>query len=97
VETLDGFGIKSDHMLIKIDTQWYEAEIIAWWVNTIVQAKICILETSFYPLYIWQPLFQDIYKIMMGLWFTYYWGLEQWFDPKDGKLLFQDSVFIKND
>jgi len=97
VETLDSFWIKSNNMLIKIDTQWYEDQIISWGMDTIKKAKICILETSFYPLYIGQPLFSDIYDTMIGLWFVYYWGLEQWLDPKDGKLLFQDSVFIKKD
>lgn len=97
VETLDSFWIKSNNMLIKIDTQWYEDQIIAWGMDTIKGAKICILETSFYPLYIGQPLFSNIYDIMIGLWFVYYWWLEQWLDPKDGKLLFQDSVFIKKD
>ena len=97
VKTLDSFHITGKNMLVKIDTQWYEDQIIAGWMETIKTAKLCILETSFYSLYVWQPLFEDIYDTMLDLWFIYYWGLEQWIDPKDGKCLFQDSVFIKKD
>ena len=97
VKTLDSLDITGNTMLIKIDTQWYEDQIIAGWQETIKKAKVCIIETSFYPLYVGQPLFSDIYAMMIELWFMYYWWLEQGMDPKDGKCLFQDSVFIKKE
>lgn len=96
IKTLDSFVFNWNHLLVKIDTQWYELEIIKWWKNTIALADICIIESSFYALYKWQPLFDSIYNSMTSLWFIYHWSLEQWFDPNDWKLLFQDSVFIKN-
>lgn len=95
VEKLDDLKITSNNMLVKIDTQWYEMEVILWWLTTIKKAKVCIIETSFYELYKWQPLFADIYNKMISLWFVYAWAYDQLKDPLNGSILQQDMIFIQ--
>lgn len=97
VKKLDDLNITWRNMLIKIDTQWYEKEIIKWWINTIKKAKICIIETSFFELYKNQPLFADIYKMMIEIWFIYYWSYDQLYNPINWSILQQDMIFIRQE
>lgn len=95
LEKLDNINILWDNILVKIDTQWYEIEVVQWWIETIKNAKICIIETSFYELYKGQPLFADVYNKMIELWFVYKWAYDQLYDPLNGSILQQDMIFIK--
>lgn len=84
-----------DNILIKIDVQGFEDKIIAGGENTIKQGAILIIETSFQPLYMGQPLFEDIYDLLRQD-FRYMGSLGK---PKinriDGSPLFEDSIFVK--
>lgn len=93
VKRLDTIKIIWNNMLIKIDTQWYEMEIIKGWIETIKRAKVCIIETSFYELYKDQPLFADVYSKMIDLWFIFHGCMEVWYNA-NWEVLFQDSIFI---
>lgn len=95
INTLDDYNITGTNVLVKIDTQGYELEVIKWWKKTISQAKIVIIETSFYELYHKQPLFDNIYNTMISLWFSYVWAFDQLPNPKDWSILQQDTIFIK--
>jgi len=55
--------------IVKIDVQGYEMMVIEGGIQTISQAKYCIIEMSFQPLYDGSPLFDDIYNIMIKLGF----------------------------
>jgi FkbM family methyltransferase len=83
-----------DNLLIKIDVQGFEDKVIAGGRNIIRRATILILETSFQPLYIGQPLFEDIYdSLKQG--FRYMGALNQNRSPIDGSMLDEDSIFVK--
>jgi FkbM family methyltransferase len=83
-----------DELLIKIDVQGVEDKIIVGGRNTIRQASILIIETSFQPLYIGQPLFEDIYDVLKEN-FLYMGALKQRLSKFDGSILFEDSIFIR--
>ena len=84
-----------NNLLIKIDVQGYEDKVIAGGINTIKRSKILIIETSFQPLYIGQPLFEDIYNFLKND-FRYMGAFgDIRTNQIDGSPLFQDSIFIK--
>lgn len=78
--------------LIKIDVQGYEKNIIEGGINTISQAKHCILEMSFHSLYEGSPLFDDIYRLMRSLNFNLI-GLSSPLLGKSGIQLQVDGIF----
>ena len=83
-----------NNLLIKIDVQGFEDKVIAGGKNVIKCAKIIIIETSFQPLYIGQPLFEDIYDSLKTD-FRYMGALGNIRKNKlDGSPLFQDSIFV---
>jgi FkbM family methyltransferase len=82
-------------LLIKIDVQGYEMYVLKGAENVIQQADVCIIETSFYPLYNGQPLFEDIYHYFLQRGFRYAGNVEQLMAPSDNKVLQADAVFIK--
>ena len=85
-----------ENILIKIDVQGSEDKVIAGGENTIKQATILILETSFQTLYEGQPLFEDIYDSLKED-FRYMGSLgESRMNRIDGSPLFADSIFVKN-
>jgi len=83
------------NLLIKIDVQGFESKVIAGGEKTIGHAEILIIETSFQPLYIGQPLFDDIYDSLKKD-FRYIGSLgEARINRIDGSPLFEDSIFLK--
>lgn len=82
-------------LLIKIDVQGYEMHVLKGGEKAIRQADVCIIETSFYPLYKGQPLFDDIYEYFSQRGFRYAGNVEQLIAPSDNKVLQADAVFIK--
>ena len=84
--------------MIKIDVQGYELPVIEGGIETIKNADMIILETSFVKLYEGAPLFGDIYKKLTDLGFAYNGSFEQLMRPGDGKILQQDAIFerVKN-
>ncbi len=84
-----------DPMLVKIDVQGYEDRVLSGGQQTIQHAKVVIIETTFAELYDGQPLFDDIYRILTSWGFAYAGSLNQLVDPRDGKILQADSIFVK--
>lgn len=84
----------ADNVLIKVDVQGFEDKVIAGGRGIIRQATILILESSFQPLYIGQPLFEDIYDSLKDD-FRYMGALDQRRSPIDGNILQEDSIFVK--
>jgi len=84
-----------ENLLIKIDVQGFESKVIAGGKKAIKQAEILIIETSFQPLYIGQPFFDDIYDFLKED-FRYMGSLgEPRMNRVDGSPLFEDSIFLK--
>lgn len=82
------------NILIKIDVQGYENKVIGGAINAIREAKALLVETSFYPLYENQPLFDEIYQLLKDIGFRYAGCSNRKKNPLDGKILFEDSIFI---
>lgn len=82
-------------MLIKLDVQGFEDKVISGGISTISKADIIIIELSVEELYEAQPLFDDIYKILLDLGFQYKGNYHQLHNPNDGRVLQMDGIFIK--
>jgi FkbM family methyltransferase len=83
-------------LFIKIDVQGYEDKVLAGGEQTIRRSKVIIIETSFEKLYNQQPLFHDIYNILVNWGFTYIGNIDQTADPLNGKPLQCDAIFLRN-
>lgn len=98
IKKLDHLSIEPDikkPYLVKMDTQGFESEVIKGGKDIISKADMIIIETSFVQLYEGAPLFDDIYMILKNMGFEYVGSFEQLRRPQDGKILQQDSIFIK--
>jgi FkbM family methyltransferase len=82
-------------LFIKIDVQGFEDKVLQGGKQTIQQAKLIIIETSFISLYESQPLFDDIYTTLKCLGFIYVGMIGQLSDPNTGKLIQGDATFVK--
>ena len=85
-----------DDVLIKVDVQGTEDKVIAGGEETFSRASVLILETTFVPLYQGQVLFDAIYDRLRAKGFTYM-GTEHIIrDPRDGRVLQCDSLFLRD-
>ena len=97
IDTLDNIFTSMNikwNILMKIDTQWYELETLKWSLNSLKNISIIVVELSFSHFYKDQPLFWDVFKFLDENWFIYYWSFEQSWDPKNGKPMQQDAIFV---
>lgn len=86
----------TDNILIKLDVQGFEQQVIAGGTTLFSQAKVLIMETSFDTLYQGQPLFDDMYSLVVKkLGFRYEGSFEQLISPVDERILQQDAIFIR--
>ena len=82
--------------LMKIDVQGFEHKVLAGAKKALEKVNVIIIETSFVELYIGQPLFGDIYKILTEQGFEYKGNWDPDFrSPEDGASIQQDAVFIR--
>ncbi|HEX8336855.1 MAG TPA: FkbM family methyltransferase [Pyrinomonadaceae bacterium] len=98
VRTLDSVAAElplRENILIKIDVQGYEDRVLAGGARTLGRATAVIMETSFLRLYEGQPLFDDIYRTMLGLGFDFQGNMEQMVSPADGRVVQADSIFVR--
>lgn len=98
IKTLDGFSKSQNfekEILLKIDVQGYEDKVISGGKKVFSIAKVVIIETSFTALYENQPLFDQIYEILKTLGFSYTGCSEQKLNKLNGKVILEDSVFIR--
>jgi len=86
----------SDNILIKIDVQGFEDKVIRGGENTIKKSKILIVETSVETLYQGQPLFNDIYSLLVGCGFSFKGAEEPLRHPRSRRILQFDSIFTNN-
>jgi hypothetical protein len=64
--------------------------------NILNKTKIVLIETSFYPFYKGQPLFDDIYDVLKKKGFKYHGNTHTKKHPETNEPLFEDSIFIRN-
>lgn len=87
--------IYSGNLMIKVDVQGFEDKVIRGGTETFKRATIVQIETSFAELYEGQPLFNDIYQMLIQLGFSYAGVASEHRNPKTQELLYQDSIFVK--
>jgi FkbM family methyltransferase len=99
LDTLDNVASNfclQEPILAKIDVQGFEDKVIAGGQETIMKCHFVILETSFDTLYEGQPLFHDIYNLIVNMGFKYAGSIGTLVDPKTLGCLQSDSLFVRN-
>jgi len=87
----------SGKILVKMDTQGYEAEVIDGGNQVIRKASCVIAEVSFRELYKGQVLFDGVYQRMRSLGFSLGGFVDQGLDPKDGGVLQANAIFFRQE
>lgn len=82
-------------LLVKIDVQGYEDRVIAGAHEVLGRTSVLIVEVSFEALYTGQPLFDAVYRQLLGLGFDYHGNWDQIVSPLDGRVLQADAVFLR--
>jgi FkbM family methyltransferase len=82
--------------LMKIDVQGFEINVLKGATSSLNNIDVLIIETLFVELYENQTQFDDIYSFLVKRNFSYRGNHEQIKDPKSGRILWADAVFIKN-
>src|SRR3954452_3850083 len=81
--------------LLKVDTQGYEPQVLDGAGELLNQFAAVALELSFVPLYEGQQLFDELVERMRGAGYVLY-GLEAGFsDPRTGRMLQCDGLFVR--
>lgn len=97
VERLDDWAVNQgglqQPLLIKIDVQGFEDQVIDGGVSTIAMAQWVAIEVSFHEMYAGQPLFDDIYKQLASLGFSYRGNVQQFLNKNGDRVLFADALF----
>ncbi len=98
VRRLDGLNLLlKPRIMVKIDVQGFEDRVIAGGRVTIGGATCVITEVSFQKLYDGQLLFDDIHFMLRDMGFQYSGNWDQLLDPRDGRPLQADAIFINPD
>lgn len=80
---------------IKIDTQGFESQVLDGAADTLKRAQGVLLELSLLPLYEGQPLWLEMIQRMADQGFTL-WAVQQGFtDPRTGRSLQVDGIFLR--
>jgi len=95
LDSLQGKMDLAAPLLAKIDVQGYELHVLRGGEQTLRQAKVLIIETSFRSLYEGGPLFADVFEIVTSWGFTYQGSVDTLEDPTSGILLQEDSLFVQ--
>lgn len=86
-----------NRMLLKIDTQGYERQVLEGAAGILDKVDILQLELSLLPLYEGQWLLEEALARLNTLGYTL-WSLSEVFaDPRSGRLLQVDGVFVRED
>ncbi len=78
--------------LIKIDVQGFEDRVLRGGEQTVRQARYCVIEVSFVPLYERSSLFDDVYDLMRPLGFRFVGFLSQ-VVATGGQRIVADGIF----
>jgi len=81
--------------LMKIDVQGFEINVLKGATFSLNNIEVIIIETLFVELYENQTQFDDIYSFLVKRNFSYRGNFEQIKDPKSGRVLWADAIFIK--
>jgi FkbM family methyltransferase len=95
-ELVTQHGIDPSKTLLKIDTQGYEAEVLAGAGDLIGEFGAVQLELSFVELYAGQQLFDELYERMRKSGYHLH-IVEPGYSDKTGRLMQCDGLFVRDD
>jgi FkbM family methyltransferase len=98
VATLDSLLAKANltaDVLIKIDVQGLEDKVIQGGLKTFGQATCVLIEMSFVPMYVGQPLFGDVHSLLASLGYTLAGIKNQVCSPTTGQPLFAHCLYLR--
>lgn len=81
-------------LLVKLDVQGFEEQVIRGGAETMRNASVLFVETSFVAMYEGQELFDSTYNLLKSMGFRYGGSMHGKRDPKTGNILFEDSIFV---
>ncbi|MEA5466505.1 FkbM family methyltransferase [Leptothoe sp. PORK10 BA2] len=84
-----------DPIFIKIDVQGYEDRVLVGGEETVRQAKLIMVETSFKEMYKGQMLFDGLYRWLTDRGFTYVGAIGQLESPETGEIIQSDALFLR--
>jgi FkbM family methyltransferase len=91
----DKYAAGSEQIYLKIDTQGYEKQVLEGARASLPRIRAVELELSLVPLYESQALYPDFFTFFEEAGFTL-WSLSPGFvDPRTGRLLQFDAVFVR--
>ncbi len=100
VRTLDSFlnilTLKKK-ILVKIDVQGFEGRVLRGGAQVLKSSDIVFIESSFEPLYEGQESFDTIHAIMVGYGFRFAGIIDQLADPRSGRTLQADLLYLRRD
>ncbi len=83
-------------VLLKIDVQGSELEVLEGGADVLGHVRIVLVETSLETMYEGEPSFHDVYAFLRDRGFRYFGSAAQLFDPKMGRPLQQDALFLRD-
>jgi FkbM family methyltransferase len=90
--------ILEPEILIKLDVQGYELSTLKGGAITLAKAALVVVEVCFFRrLYQNQPLFDDIYRALFEMGFSYRGNAEQMARKGDGRIVEADAIFERRD
>lgn len=99
IKTLDSISnqiVFQTKVLLKVDVQGFEINVLKGAISSLSNIDIIIIETLFVELYYNQTQFNDIYSFLVKRNFSFRGNFEQIRDPKSGRILWADAIFIKD-
>ena len=98
VSTLDSIveiGTLTPAVAVKVDVQGFEDRVISGGTRVLGGCSLAVIETSFYSLYQSEALFPTVYEQMKRLGFVYHGSIASTRSKRDGKILQEDSLFLR--
>ncbi len=81
-------------LLIKIDVQGLEDKVIQGGERTFRAAKFVLIEMSFVPMYVGQPLFEEVHELLVKIGYRFSGIKNQIESPKTGQPLFMHCLYV---
>ena len=94
---VDEHAVDASHTLLKIDTQGYEAQVLAGAGPLLGEFAAVQLELSFVPLYAGQELFGQLTERLSAAGYGLFCLDAGFADPRTGRMLQCDGLFVRGD
>jgi hypothetical protein len=87
--------VPEDRLLLKVDVQGYEKNVLDGASRVLKHCRAIIVEMSLVPLYDGQSLALELWEYLMSLGFHACYFTPGFRDPRSGRMLQMDGVFVR--